>query len=382
LFWSKHLLVDVQAVTDRYIDVHVRVAPDEPLWRLTCVYGEPRVENRHQMWSSLRDLKVLSYLPWCVLGDFNEPMWSFEHFSATARGEQQMIAFRDTLEVCELVDLGFSGVPYTYDNKRRGRGNVKVRLDRAVASNEWRNIFAEATVVHLVSPCSDHTPILLKCQKEEGMQYRPVHNHYEIMWERDASLPERVAKAWADAGPKQNLGDIRNGLGKVMGHLNAWSKTAFGSVVKEIEKSRTRLEELMLMNADRQEIREVTDRMNELLYREEMMWLQRSRITWLREGDRNTKFFHRKAVWRARKNKIKGFQDDEGVWHTNGDHMKTMATEYFQNIFSADPDILPEHVLNLFEEKVTADMNIKLCADFTDKEIGDALFQIGPLKAP
>jgi hypothetical protein len=51
------------------------------------------------------------------------------------------------------------------------------------------------------------------------------------------------------------------------------------------------LEELMSMNADRREIRAVTDKMNELLYREEMMWMQRSRIDWLREGDKNTNFF-------------------------------------------------------------------------------------------
>lgn len=63
-----------------------------------------------------------------------------------------------------------------------------------------------------------------------------------------------------------------------MHKLGAWSMEKFGNVTKEIAKSRTQLEELMPMNADRCEIRKVTDRMNELLYREEMMWLQRSRV--------------------------------------------------------------------------------------------------------
>jgi hypothetical protein len=41
-----------------------------------------------------------------------------------------------------------------------------------------------------------------------------------------------------------------------------------------VEKSRTRLEELMAMNAYKQEIQDVTDRMNIFLYREDIMWLQ------------------------------------------------------------------------------------------------------------
>jgi hypothetical protein len=44
--------------------------------------------------------------------------------------------------------------------------------------------------------------------------------------------------------------------------------------------------------------------MDEILYREEIMWLQRSRVAWFKEGDRSTKFFHMKAAAHTKKNKI------------------------------------------------------------------------------
>jgi hypothetical protein len=42
------------------------------------------------------------------------------------------------------------------------------------------------------------------------------------------------------------------------------------------------------------------------------MWLQRSHISWLQEGDRNMKYFHRKAVSRAKKIKIMRLTTEDG----------------------------------------------------------------------
>ena len=93
----------------------------------------------------------------------------------------------------------------------------------------------------------------------------------KIMWEREPALQAVIANAWQEAGEKNSLGDVHAALRGTMRKPCGWSKENFGNVAKEIETSRTQLEELMLMNADRCEIRRVTDRMNELLYREELM---------------------------------------------------------------------------------------------------------------
>jgi hypothetical protein len=113
-----------------------------------------------------------------------------------------------------------------------------------------------------------------------------------------------------------------------------------------------------------------------------MMWLQRSRISWLKEGDRNTSYFHRQAVWRARKNRIKRLKGVDGVWCDEPRVLKDMTNDYFQKLYQADPMVLPDNVIELVEEQIDGEMNMSLCKEFTKEEISDALFQMGPLKAP
>lgn len=178
----------------------------------TC---EPQVENRHRMWSMLNTIRQSSNLPWMVTSDFNEALWHFEQFSRTPRNESQMQAFRDVMQICELRDFGFKGLPHTYDNRREGWNNVKVRLDHAIADDRWRDIVTNAQVVHLVSPCSDHCPILLNFHVKDDSRTRKKCLHYEIIWEREAEFTEVVGDAWASAGDKGDLGEVNLTLTKV-----------------------------------------------------------------------------------------------------------------------------------------------------------------------
>jgi hypothetical protein len=79
---------------------------------------------------------------------------------------------------------------------------------------------------------------------------------------------------------------------------------------------------------------------------------------------------------------VKGLKDANGVWKENPSDMEHMTTSFFKELFTRDPSLNDDAVGQLIEQKVTEDMNENLTKEFTEKEISDALFQNGPLKAP
>jgi len=62
---------------------------------------------------------------------------------------------------------------------------------------------------------------------------------------------------------------------------------------------------------------------DEILLREELMWKQRSQITWLKQGDENTIFFHQKSTWESQENRIKNLKNEHGQTRCNQGEMET-----------------------------------------------------------
>ncbi|KAM0889558.1 hypothetical protein ACQ4PT_027632 [Festuca glaucescens] len=266
-----------------------------------------------------------------------------------------------------------------------GTRNVRVRLDCVVACPEWSKLFPDAMVHHLVSSRSDHCPILVTLKEEEmNKNRRKPDPSYEVIWERDESLFELINEAWSHHAPATNLTDIREKLKATMASMTSWNNNVFGSVNKEIKQLRKKLEILQSNNylANQGEIRKISARLDELLLREEIMWRQRSRIEWLKEGDRNTKYFHRKALGRKKKNKILKLKRSDSTFETDEEEITNMTHLFFDALYTEDLGVDPSAILDVIDPAVTEEINEYLTAEFTDEEIANALFQIGPHKAP
>ena len=76
--------------------------------------------------------------PWCCIGDFNAILHAGEKLSAYTPPFKQKAEFGSILDSCGLLDLGFRGYPFTWNNKRPGRANTRQRLDRVVSNIGWR----------------------------------------------------------------------------------------------------------------------------------------------------------------------------------------------------------------------------------------------------
>ena len=144
--------------------------------------------------------------------------------------------------------------------------------------------------------------------------------------------------------------------------------------IKELQKKLDILNEAEPTEAAKAKFLELSKRMDELLQKKEIFWAQRSRINWLKHGDKNTKFFHAKATRRRKKNHIRGIQNVQGQWVENLEEVVEVALAYFDNLFHARVGDHMEECLNAVQSKVTDDMREVLSSVFTTEEVKVVLF--------
>ena len=224
LLWNSDRVTVMQlASMEQEIHVEVKVLPSNLSWILSVVYASPRIVERQVLWENLAKVAELHSKPWIIAGDFNEPLVEADKFGGRLVSINRSLLFKDCLDKCNMVDMGFSGPRYTWTNRREINNLIQERIDRVFMNPSWCLLYPDAKVSHLTRCHSDHCPILLQTNPIRQLHLtRPFK--FQSFWLSDPSFPNVVKQAWQQ--PRMLLEAIE----VFSSQASIWNKNHFGNI--------------------------------------------------------------------------------------------------------------------------------------------------------
>ena len=197
----------------------------EKVWRFTGFYGAPETQLHRESQDLLHDLNNRFSVLWLCGGDFNELLKSHEKLGGRLRPYGQLQKFREVLDECGLFDLGFVGNKFTWFKTFPGSGVVWQRLDRAVSSVAWYDMFPATKVSTLVCASSDHSPIMVLLEGITSKPQRPWR--FEQMWLEKQGCHDTVKRAWKVVSSDLPMFRVIQNVVTCKTQLQVWSKKDF-----------------------------------------------------------------------------------------------------------------------------------------------------------
>ncbi|XP_023918482.1 uncharacterized protein LOC112030031 [Quercus suber] len=303
LWMSEKVEVSSLASTEQEIHISVKVRPSNLSWLFSAIYASPRSAERHILWNNLIKVADLHNMPWVIAGDFNEPLLEDDKFGGRAVSVNRSLLFKECLDYCNMIDIGFSGPRFTWSNRREVQALIQERIDRFFVNPSWCVLYPDAKVVHLTRCHSDHCPVLLEMQpREVNRRERPFM--FQTCWLSNITFPKVVAQAWRNV---PRLGEAIENFTK---EAKVWNRTQFGNIFTWKKNIMARLSGIQrsvsvnpsnfLLNLENDLLKEL----DSVLAQEEELWALKSRVNWMIQGDRNTNFYHVSTLIRRKRNKI------------------------------------------------------------------------------
>ncbi|XP_021718590.1 uncharacterized protein LOC110686283 [Chenopodium quinoa] len=228
------------------------------------------------------------------------------------RREHLMQDFRETIDACNLRDMGFKGCAFTWQRGKTMDTVIRERLDRFLGDDAWCQLFPQFEVKHLVRIASDHAPIMMNTDVvfDRGKRSRPYR--FEAWWLSSAECEEVVDTAW-----KGNIAALpHEKVALCASSLTSWAGKKFGDVRKKLKARENELreaQEAVLDGPSLMKCESLAEEIAELRRMEESYWFARARANEMKDGDKNTAYFHKKASYRHVRNWIDGIYDSMGV---------------------------------------------------------------------
>lgn len=311
------------------------------------------------------------------LGDFNDLLFASDKDGSNPHPQSLLDGFGKAIEDCQLSELGLSGGRFTWEKSRGTNGWVREKLDRAFASVGWWLKFPLCSLKVFHTSVSDHNPILLELF-HVNMSKKVFRFRFENIWLKEVNFIKDVSAVWKELPVAHLLPKLLS----VSAYMARWGRTFFHKFREKIKSHKANLDRLVDCT-DESSVKEYMlerDKLNNLLFQEEIYWKQRAKLFWLTEGDENTRFFHSSASARKRTNKINGLSNENGDFVSDQEGMAAVVETYFTELFAGEvEDMELEQIIG--HRMISQEQNLQLIKDFSFEEFTIATKQMHPDKA-
>ncbi|XP_050232922.1 uncharacterized protein LOC126681423 [Mercurialis annua] len=375
LIWSSVMLRNVSTSKGaRWISMDFLF--EDTSCRHILIYASNLASERVIFWQELSSL--LEFASSIIIsGDFNDILHPEDRLNSVGYSPS-MLALGEFVNSSQLLDLPLQGRNFTWQNSFS-----RSRIDRCLISSAAGTIWPFMSLSALPGNLSDHVPICFRSPNTYDWGPKPFRS-VDSWWDHE-DFSKVVADGWSLACEKSPNLTIR--LKELRLFVKKWNHDVFGDQrrkVKELTEDIFSKEASADYSPMSKEQRVLLGNLKKDLWtaerRLESIWIQKSRLKWSTEGDRNTKFFHSVASKHYRNNHISSIQVDENVVSEPSD-IRSFIIDFFKSLYSQQEK---HHytLQGLIFDKILQEDGDSLILPFSEEEIFKAIYACGENKAP
>ena len=392
VLWHPSVKVVVLSKSLQMISCEVQLPDCVETIVISSVYAANDEATRNSLWAELINMSMDSRVvgkAWLVMGDFNQTLHPSEHSNVTGSNvDRATREFRDTLLQSGLSDLNFRGNTFTWWNKRRNAPVAK-KLDRILANDKWTTLFPSSLGQFGAPDFSDHASCEVRLDSASPRKKTPFR-FYNYLLKSPDFLP-LICYSW------HSFNVVGSAMLRVSQKLKAlkqvireFGRDNYSDLEKRTREAHERLTQAQSRTLqsptsyNANEEMELQRRWQILVNAEESFFLQRSRVTWLKEGDLNTSYFHKMASSRQALNHIHFLFDCNGTRIDSQIGIQDHCVDYFKNVFGGEQEpclFIQEDISNILKFRCNDLQQSTLEAGFSPTDIREAFFSLPRNKA-
>ena len=194
LWWKPEVRIDFISKNRNLFDTVIHFANGYSPVRISWFYAPSYDDAKPHFWSSVSNLGVGETMPWMCNGDFNTIIDNSEQSSGNPLRWNRRNYLKDFSDSNSLLDLGFCGNIFTWDNRQEGDDLIQERFDRALCNFGWLERFPDCKVQHLTCIGSNHCPILITPKPTTANKSSIFR--FDANWSKDEICIMIIDEAW------------------------------------------------------------------------------------------------------------------------------------------------------------------------------------------